>query len=84
MHVILWKENTDSTEQAKKSIKIYNYRHTKRMVKVLHKSLSLPTAKRVVKVLYKYISRPFSLQVKKIDDFSTLKLRHAKTAYLTA
>jgi hypothetical protein len=54
------------------------------VVKVLHKSLSLPAAKRVVKALYKSISRPFSLQVQKIDDFSTLKLRHAKTAYLTA
>jgi hypothetical protein len=41
----------------------------KRVVKVLHKSLSLPAAKRVVKVLHKSISRPFSLQVQKLMIF---------------
>jgi hypothetical protein len=34
--------------------------HSKRVVKVLHKSISMPAAKRVVKVLHKSISLSFS------------------------
>jgi hypothetical protein len=62
------------------------------VVKVLHKSiyllydksLTLPAAKRVLRVLHKSLSRPFSQQAQKLMDFSTLKLCHAKTAYMMA
>jgi hypothetical protein len=56
-------------KKPKNQLKIYVFSHTKRVVKVLHKSLSLPAAKRVVKVLHKSISRPFSQQVQKLMIF---------------
>jgi hypothetical protein len=48
------------------------------VVKVLHKSLSLPAAKRLVKVLHQSISRPFSLQVQKLMIFQHLSFAMQK------